>query len=256
MKKILLVDNHVHVGWYKDGYHSPSEIWKACQRAGIDEIVVSSTSTCAELYKNVVQEMKELIILGGSHVHPVLWITPRMVKSYGLSYMLHSKVKWQLIKMHWGAHREWYYNRRLVSKVLNVSRKKDLPVLLHTGEFKECEANVFENICKQNPDLLFILAHGRPIQQTIDLLEKYSNVFVDTAFMPAKNVKKLIDKNLISRILYGSDIPINGLFCPGIKESDFILDQIKTIKKEIGEENFLNICGNTAYNLKKVICFD
>ena len=52
-----MIDNHVHVGWYTDGYHSPKEVWQAELDAGIDEIAVSSTSTCAELYKLVVREM-------------------------------------------------------------------------------------------------------------------------------------------------------------------------------------------------------
>ena len=55
----------MHVGWYTNGYHTPLEVWKAEKDAGIDDIVVSSTSTCAELYKLVVQEIKELIRLGG-----------------------------------------------------------------------------------------------------------------------------------------------------------------------------------------------
>ena len=66
-----MIDNHVHVGWYTDCYHSPMEVWQAEREAGVNEIVVSSTSTCAELYKLVVREMRELICLGGSRVHPL-----------------------------------------------------------------------------------------------------------------------------------------------------------------------------------------
>ena len=84
-----MIDNHVHVGWYTDGYHFPKEVWQAELDAGIDEIAVSSTSTCAELYKLVVREMSELIRLGGSSIHPILWLTPKMMKTWGLSYMLH-----------------------------------------------------------------------------------------------------------------------------------------------------------------------
>ena len=61
-----MIDNHVHMGWYTDGYHSPLEVWQSEQEAGIDEIVVSSTSTCAELYKLVVREMREQDTLAGS----------------------------------------------------------------------------------------------------------------------------------------------------------------------------------------------
>ncbi len=60
----MIIDNHVHVGWYRDGYHSPKEIWEAETAAGVDEICVSSTSTCAELYDIVIEEMIELKRLG------------------------------------------------------------------------------------------------------------------------------------------------------------------------------------------------
>ncbi len=100
-----MIDNHVHVGWFLDGYHTPREIWEAEDRAGIDEIVVSSTSTCAELYKLVVREMRELIRLGGSRIHPILWLTPRMFtrKHYAIPFLL-KKISWQGIKLHFEAH--------------------------------------------------------------------------------------------------------------------------------------------------------
>ena len=90
-----MTDNHVHIGWYTDGYHSPKEVWQAEQEVGIEEIVVSSTSTCAEKYKLVVREMRELIRLGGIRIHPILWLTPRMFHSncrWAIPYMIHSKI--------------------------------------------------------------------------------------------------------------------------------------------------------------------
>ena len=76
----MIIDNHVHVGWFTDGYHSPKEVWNSAIAAGINGMVVSSTSTCAELYKDVRRELRELKRLGGDRVHPVLWLTPRMLK--------------------------------------------------------------------------------------------------------------------------------------------------------------------------------
>ena len=49
----MIIDNHVHVGWFTDGYHSPKEIWVSEMAAGVDGMAVASTSTCAELYKDV-----------------------------------------------------------------------------------------------------------------------------------------------------------------------------------------------------------
>lgn len=89
----MIIDNHVHVGWYRDGYHSPKEIWEAETAAGVDEICVSSTSTCAELYDIVIEEMIELKRLEGSKVHPILWITPQMLKSEEIDKMFLSDMR-------------------------------------------------------------------------------------------------------------------------------------------------------------------
>ena len=39
----MIIDNHVHVGWFTDGYHSPKEIWGSEMAAGVDGMAVAST---------------------------------------------------------------------------------------------------------------------------------------------------------------------------------------------------------------------
>ena len=243
-----MIDHHVHVGWFSDGYHSPAEIWQAEKEAGIAEIVVSSTSTCAELYKLVVKEMRALIRLGGSRIHPVLWLTPRMMKTWGIRYMLrHSKVRWQGIKMHWEAHHEWYYNRKLLQLALDVARRLQVPVLLHTGEFKECKASVFMDVCRMNDDLTFVLAHGRPIKETIDVLSVCGNVFVDTAFMPVEHIAEIVQKGFVNRVLFGTDAPINKLFFPQLSTKNYILRCSEEFQSAITKEQYERIQFNMIY---------
>jgi len=246
-----MIDNHVHVGWYSDGYHSPKKVWQAEQEAGIDEIVVSSTSTCAELYKPIVQEMKELVRLGGSMIHSVLWLTPRMFHTncrWALPYLLYSGIKWDGIKLHWIAHREWYYNRKLLHNAMEVARQLEVPVLLHTGEFKECHASVFKEIIMQYDDLSFVLAHGRPLDETIDVLYSCPNTFVDTAFMPAEDVKALCDNDYSDRILFGTDAPINMLFYKDITTADYIKGCIAKLKETLTSQQFERIMQNKLYH--------
>lgn len=242
-----MIDNHVHVGWYTDGYHSPKELWQAELEAGIDEIAVSSTSTCAEMYKLVVREMRDLIRLGGSSIHPILWLTPKMMKTWGLSYMLHSKIRWHGVKMHWEAHREWYYNRKLLCSSLNVARKLQVPVLFHTGNFKECHAGVFLDVCKQNKELTFVLAHGRPLEETLEVMKECRNVYVDTAFMPASHVRLLADTGLSDRILFGTDVPINLLFFEGLSVTDYIKRSLSELKEVLLPEQYDRIISNQLY---------
>lgn len=233
-----MTDNHVHIGWYTDGYHSPQEVWQAEQEAGIDEIVVSSTSTCAELYKLVIKEMRELIHMGGSRIHPLLWITPRMMKTWGIRYMLHSRIKWEGVKLHWQAHREWYYNRKLLHNALEVARSLQVPVLLHTGNFKECHAEVFFDVCKKYDSLDYVLAHGRPIHETIEVLSACRNVRVDTAFMPDEDVKLLCDNGFSERILFGTDAPINHIHNKDLSTALYIQKMFARYKERIDKRRF------------------
>ena len=242
-----MTDNHVHVGWYTDGYHSPLEVWLSEEEAGIDEIVVSSTSTCAELYKLVIREMRELIHLGGSHIHPLLWITPRMMRTWGIRYMLHSKIRWEGVKMHWKAHREWFYNRPLLLNALDVARRLQVPILLHTGAFKECHAQVFLDLCIQHLDLNFVLAHGYPVDETMEVLAKCSNAFVDTAFMPIEDVVILVQNGFTGRILFGTDAPINRIYYKELSTAAYIKSCYEEIKSEVPEHTFREIMSNRIY---------
>ncbi|MBR3454610.1 MAG: amidohydrolase family protein [Bacteroidaceae bacterium] len=243
-----MIDNHVHVGWYVDGYHSPEEIWKAEQEAGIDEIAVSSTSTCAELYKLVVREMRELIYIGGSCIHPLLWLTPRMMKTWGIRYMLHSRIRWEGVKMHWKAHREWFYNRPLLMDALDVARCLQVPVLLHTGDFKECHARVFLNLCRQHEDLTFVLAHGWPIGETMEVLALCSNTYVDTAFMPVEDVMTLAHNGFTQRTLFGTDAPINQVFYKEMTTPQYIKYCLTTLKNKLPPETYEQIVSNVLYH--------
>lgn len=243
-----MTDNHAHVGWYTDGYHAPEKVWQAERNAGIDEMVVSSTSTCAELYKLVVKEMRALIRLGGSRIHPVLWLTPRMMKTWGIRYMLrHSKIRWQGIKMHWEAHHEWYYNRKLTDRALTIARKLRVPVLLHTGAFKECSAGVFMDMCRQHYDLAFVLAHGRPLEEAMTVLSECDNTYADTAFMPIEHIETLVQNGFLDRILFGTDAPVNKLFFPEMSTKDFIVRNIAELESRLTKEEFYSIQSNILY---------
>lgn len=207
----MIIDNHVHVGWYTDGYHSPQEIWNAAKSSGIDEIAVSSTSICAEKYKLVVREMRELLRMGGDKVHPVLWLTPRMLRTYGIRYMLHSKINWEGVKLHWLAHPEWGRNRQILQQALDIVKQLDVPLLLHSGEQDCCQPHLFVPICKELKSTI-VLAHGRPLEQTILLLKEYPNTMVDTAFMPAEHVIRLVAEGYEDRIAFGTDTPIQMVY--------------------------------------------
>ena len=230
----MIIDNHVHIGWFRDGYHSPLEVWTALKRAGIDKCVVSSTSTCADLYHNILTEFHQLIALAGKkNVKPLLWISPDMIiRKWPLKKLLKSKIEWKGIKLHYISHphfskrKEWVNSAILIAYALGK-----VPVLFHTGEWDTCHAGIFEPLIAEYPDLKFVLAHGRPIDETIYLMKKYPNAWTDTAFMPVEHIKRLKKENLFDRVLFGSDAPINKIYYPNQFTSEYLKERIEEIKK-------------------------
>ena len=243
-----MTDNHVHVGWYSDGYHAPRTVWRAAWEAGITNIVVSSTSTCAELYKLAAGELCELKRLGGSRVHPILWLTPRMMNTWGIRYMLRCGILWEGVKMHWEAHREWYYNRRLTGMALQVARRLGVPVLLHTGDFKECHAGVFQSLCGENPDINFVLAHGRPAGETLEVMAACHNTRADTAFMPPQDARRICNAGYAHRLLFGTDAPINLSYYKDMTTAAYIRRCADELRKALTPAHYTQMMQNTFYS--------
>jgi hypothetical protein len=64
---------------------------------------------------------------------------------------------------------------------------------------------------KIHPLARFILAHGRPVEQTAKLLKEFPHVYCDTAFMPQNDFNILV-KESADKITLGSDFPITYHF--------------------------------------------
>ena len=230
----MIIDNHVHMGWFSDGYHSPLEIWRSLKEAGVDSSVVSSTSTCAELYHNIQTEFYQLFsIAGKGNIFPILWLTPAMLlKRWPLKKLLRSNIEWRGIKLHYISHPLWSKTPCLLYQALDIARNLgNVPVLLHTGDWEICHAGVFETVIAANSDLKFVLAHGRPIDETINLMKHRTNVWTDTAFMPTGDIKKLIAVGLTDKVLFGSDVPINRIYYAHLSTKDYLRSRIKAIRE-------------------------
>lgn len=244
-----MIDAHVHVGWFIDHYHSPEKITSYMRSARIDTILVSSTSTCAEEYDLVIEELLWLKQEWGDNLIPSLWITPTMIENNKLNKMLTCDIDWKVVKLHWKAHPQFYHSPKLINIIMNNERLKDMPVLLHTGLFPECKASIFTKLIEKHPQRVFILAHGRPIDETIQILSNYNNVFVDTAFMPICDIITLVKKDLTDLILWGSDCPINLYFNKNISVQEYISCRLNDLRKsvdlttyeKITEKNFQRI---------------
>jgi radical SAM protein with 4Fe4S-binding SPASM domain len=100
----------------------------------------------------------------------------------------------------------------LAHAIFDYANLHELPVLIHTGVDSLDDPGKFSGYFGSYPKTRFILAHGRALAKTSEILKHFPNVYTDTAFMPEENLLSLSNSGFGKRILPGSDFPITHYF--------------------------------------------
>ena len=240
-----MTDHHTHIGQFYDIYTSPSELIRIMDSVGVEQFACSSTTICEGDYNKVLLEMSELLMLTGHRLLPVLWIVPQMLHNDGLQRFLDSGIRWRMLKIHPQLHPlEWQCGGENLRKVLRLAKQMHVPLLLHTGVFAGCYPSLFERAIRYNPSVMFILAHGRPLDETVNMLQRYPNVLTDTAFMPIEHIAKLCCLNLSHRILWGTDIPIPHYYNRKEDCVTYYKNRLHELQKAVSEKHYHLILNN------------
>lgn len=239
---MLLFDAHIHVGQFRELYESPKELVEYLSAVGVSRYAASSTTTCEENYAKVIKEHQELKALAGDSVIPVLWLTIDSLHNGGVDKLLKSGIDWKCVKIHPAlSPKGWGNETENMDMAIAIAKELQVPLLIHTGETLDCHPFCFESSIKRHPDITFILAHGRPIDEALELMEKYPNVWVDTAFMPIEHIRKLCDHIFSERILWGSDYPIPKYYYPQEYMRAYYLGLVQQLRNTVDKEDFERI---------------
>lgn len=239
---LLFFDAHIHVGQFRELYESPKELVAFLSSVGVSRFAVSSTTTCEENYRKVIDEFKQLLTIANDSCIPVLWVTPNMIRTWAVFSMFDKGIKWKCLKIHPKLHStEWGNGSYNINFVASMASALRIPVLIHTGEIAGCYPFDFKEIISRRFDVTFILAHGRPITQTIDIMKEFPNVWCDTAFMPIENIGKLCEEKLSERVLWGTDYPISKYYYPQEDMKTYYLGLLQQLKSTINRDDYERI---------------
>jgi hypothetical protein len=209
-----MIDTHIHIGQFENTFYNPLEILQIVADSGITSCVYSSTTSGREGVKYHEIQMEIELALSkfpGDIFKPYLWY----VSSYMDEGLTIEKVMEDLpykgIKIHPVAN-NWNFNEQKKACCLNelftYARSNNLPVLIHTGPNGVDAAGVFQSFFQQYPDVKFILAHCRPVNEAKIMIEKYPNVYGDTSFVDENGMRFLIKAGLVDKLFTGTDFPI------------------------------------------------
>lgn len=242
----MFVDSHIHVGQFNDLYISPACISKLMTDVGVDYYAVSSTSMCEEDYPKVLEELRCLIKLDGNKVLPIMWVTPDGLNG-NIAWFLESEIKWRCIKVHPELNpMDWDPLGTQFVEIIDIASELDLPILIHTGNKECCVSRRYEKLIEQHPNNTFILAHGRPIEESLRIISSYHNAYTDTAFMPIDDIKTLIHYGLGHKILWGTDMCIPLYFFPRKNMIKYYNEKLKELRRVCTKEQFELVTSRNA----------
>ena len=238
----MIFDFHVHVGQFNERYFSPEFVCKTLKYAGITDFAFSSTSHIISDDKCfLLKEREKVLEITKNHAHLFQWLTPDMLANTRLlDFWLDKNVEGLKFQ---GRAYSWGPFSKSLEKIFAIAVERKLPILIHTGEDKKVRPTDYLKMCQKYKDVKVILGHGRPLELVIPVLRECPNTYVDTAFMPGKEIKTLCSLGYKKRILFGTDAPIPKLFYKS-SLTQYLKKRILTVQK----------LGVDISNAKNLLC--
>lgn len=206
-----LIDAHIHVGQFRETYFSPKAVAEFLLGLGVTRCVASSTSAAIGRHEDAVRDIAELMKVSEMETAPLLWVTQELLQRHSTLEKPLKANPYRGIKLHpYGNH----WTDAGLRRVLRIADDLGLPVLAHTGGNDESDAGRWLRLLERHRCPV-VLAHGRPCDETLRVLDAHECAYTDTAFMPIPDVRKLLKAGHSRRVLFGSDIPVDRYYRSG-----------------------------------------
>ena len=229
-----ICDCHVHYGQFREDFYDPNQLVNWFDELGIDKVGIMPISMESDFHR----DQKIMSSLPPKRFVPYLWVNPEMVDN-DPTLEIYNSLSYKVIKIHAYARKEWDTMPDKIRTVIEAAYKKGVPVMFHTGGWRGSNAIQFYKFCREFPEVNFILAHGKPISQTLTVLKGAKNAYVDNSFMDIESMKKIREAGLSNRILFGTDFPIMKTFWPEVDLLDWYRNHVMELVQIFGEKDFM-----------------
>lgn len=246
---MIIYDSHIHMGVLTDGVIiHPNEIKMFISRYGVKGGLIMPTAHVGGDDNLALHEMLycEAINCG---FQIALYLNLDVLESLKRNNC-DVKYPFSAFKIHPEAVN---FSEKDLDSVCSVIGRANKPLLIHTGGIECAQASRFERIISKYKQQIFVLCHGRPLEEAFSLLNKYDNVWIDTSFLPMHKAQSYFTEDNVGRILFGSDYPINRWFSELPDEDSWYQKQIANVSNNyttcvsemVLRENYIKLFGNS-----------
>ena len=232
-----MTDYHIHIGQFYEAYYCAENVFSVLKALGIKEVWFSSTTSCIyckesamahsdknifnnsptalELYQTVrteVQNAKNFAASIGLIAHALYWVVPELHFSENASITIKNAMEGNLydgFKIHPRAQ-DWSLEEpktfRLAEELFNFAQKNRKLIMIHCDD--DFSPRFFEALIASYSSVKVQLAHCRPKEETLFMLQNYPNVICDTSMASNDVIDDLKTAGFGNRLRFGSDSPI------------------------------------------------
>lgn len=225
----MMIDMHVHIGGEDLGFQmNENMVIEAMDKYGIDFAIVSNGDAGEvdhqqKLIPEQLQTSQEDALartIAFAKKYPgkigvAVWVKPL---TQGMTKELEEMVYANkdiiyAIKLH-PYHSHIAPTDERVLPYIELAEKLNVPVISHTGNNADDSPVHLCELAKMFPKVSFIMAHmglETDNKEALELLGKADNLYGDTAWVPMSTTIKAIKMYGSKRIMFGSDMPIDGV---------------------------------------------
>lgn len=263
----MIIDTHVHIGGRVAGFNMTEDmVIEAMSKYGIDFAIVSNADAVEVNHRQrliteklqISQEEALLKTIDFANKFPnkigvAPWVKPL---TQGLTKEL-EKIISDNRKMIYAIKLHPFHSKvspidERVLPYIELADKLNLPIVSHTGGCEEAKPEYLYEAAKLYPNVSFVMVHmglGSDNREALELLGKADNLYGDTTWVPMSTTIEAINKYGSKRMIFGSDMPIDGvdtyLYNPR-GERSLYQDYFKKLPKLIDEESYDNLMYKNA----------
>lgn len=225
----MIIDTHVHIGGDAVGFHMNEDfVIEAMEKYGIDFAIVSNADAGEVDHQQILlpehlQVSQEDALLRtiqfarkySDKIGVAAWgkpLTQGLTKEFEEIIYANKDIIYAM-KLH-PFHSNVSPTDSRVLPYIELAEKLNIPVVSHTGGCENASPKHLYEAAKQFPDVSFVMVHmglGSDNKEALELLGKADNLYGDTTWVPMKTTIAAIEAYGSKRMLFGSDMPIDGV---------------------------------------------